>query len=348
MTRLWSPMRRPSSSRLSSTSYAAAYQQLRGQSESLKVSGTSRMSPLGLPLVLLISLPPSSRLPGGGGCKLTERSQYKLVVFVRLHVREDGCDPAFGVHQNRRAAIAPDPQVAELELVPDAVGVRHAVALIREQREGEAVLVGEGAQLADRIGRDAEDHPVCRLVVGGVVTDAAGLRRAAWRVGLQVEVERHPAPAQRGEADRLAVLVGEREVGGGSTRVDHSSSSRRVLQRWSGTDCIQRSARYVPPRRQSNLRFTVGRQFCIQQCPVADLLPGPAGDRRGGFELPLPPRREHRLLRSTLHRPRGRPVLHEDGVLDRGDGPRAGAPRGRLRRGGGGALRAGLAHVAPW
>src|SRR5919205_1073618 len=56
MTRLRPAILRGSSSRLTSTSYAATYQQLRGQSASLKVSGARRMSPSPAPLPLAIAL----------------------------------------------------------------------------------------------------------------------------------------------------------------------------------------------------------------------------------------------------------------------------------------------------
>ena len=77
-------------------------------------------------------------------------------------------------------------------------------------------------------GETPSDDRVGRLVVGGAVTDAAGLRRAARRVGLGVEVENDATAAQVGESDGVAVLVGELEVGGRSPA--RSSSGRLVVR----------------------------------------------------------------------------------------------------------------------
>ena len=49
----------------------------------------------------------------------------------------------------------------------------------------------------------------------GDVAQAAGLGGAAGRVGLRVEEHQHLATGEVGQADGLAVLVGQGEVGGG-------------------------------------------------------------------------------------------------------------------------------------
>jgi hypothetical protein len=91
-----------------------------------------------------------------------------------------------------------------------------------KQGEVEALLGVELLDRVDRVGRDAEHDRAGLLVGGQVVANAAGLGRAPGRVGLGVEVEDHGAAAQVGERDRLAVLVGEREVGGGAASFDHA------------------------------------------------------------------------------------------------------------------------------
>ena len=63
------------------------------------------------------------------------------------------------------------------------------------------MLVDEATELLRRVGRYTKDDRVCRLVVGGVIADAAGLCRTARRVGLGIEVENHVAPAEIGEPD---------------------------------------------------------------------------------------------------------------------------------------------------
>ena len=65
-----------------------------------------------------------------------------------------------------------------------------------------------------------------------MVADAAGLGGAARGVGLRVEVEDDGPAGEVGERDGLAVLVGQREVGGALALGDHLSNleSRRSLR----------------------------------------------------------------------------------------------------------------------
>ena len=63
------------------------------------------------------------------------------------------------------------------------------MVLVGQQAEVQRLLVGELLDRLDGIGRDAEDDGAGGLVVGAVVADPAGLRRAAGRVGLGIEVE---------------------------------------------------------------------------------------------------------------------------------------------------------------
>jgi len=60
---------------------------------------------------------------------------------------------------------------------------------VGQQREVHVVLVVERLDRFDRVGRDAEDDRVVGGVGVGMVADRAGLRRAARRVGLGIEVE---------------------------------------------------------------------------------------------------------------------------------------------------------------
>jgi hypothetical protein len=86
------------------------------------------------------------------------------------------------------------------------------VVLVGEQGEVQRLAAVELLDRRDGVGRDAEDGRAGGLVVGRVVADPAGLRRAAGRVGLGVEVEDDRAAAQLAQPDPLAVLVGKLEV----------------------------------------------------------------------------------------------------------------------------------------
>ena len=70
------------------------------------------------------------------------------------------------------------------------------VVRVGEQGEVEVVLVGELLDRLDLVGRDPEHPRAGLVVVGAVVADAAGLGRAAGRVGAGIEVEDDGSPQQ--------------------------------------------------------------------------------------------------------------------------------------------------------
>src|SRR6266699_2474770 len=96
-----------------------------------------------------------------------------------------------------------------------------------------------------------------------VVAHAAGLLGAAWGVGLRVEVEHHALTAEVGELDLAPILVGEGEVGGNVTLVDHVG----ILDR---NPCLERtrsSGALCRPRRGPCNRRTARRAEGV--CDVA-------------------------------------------------------------------------------
>ena len=136
-----------------------------------------------------------------------------------------------GVDQHARALVAEVGAAVAVLLDPGAVLLGDLAALVGQQREREPVLVGELAQVLDRVGRDAQHDRVGGLVVGRVVARAARLGGAPRGVRLGVEVDEPPLAVEVGQADVVAVLVVEREVGCGPAGVDHElllRSSRRA------------------------------------------------------------------------------------------------------------------------
>jgi hypothetical protein len=121
-------------------------------------------------------------------------------------------DAAVGVDDERRALGAHVGLAVHRLLHPDAVQLADGVVGVGEQREVQIALVVELLDLRDAIRRDADDlHTGLRVVVRAIA-DRARLRRAAWSVGLGVEVQDDGASAQCRQADGLAVLVGQFEV----------------------------------------------------------------------------------------------------------------------------------------
>src|SRR5262249_9648427 len=94
-----------------------------------------------------------------------------------------------------------------------AEGLAHGSARIREQREGQPVLLDELLVRRHRIAADA-DHLDARVrEVAELIAEGARLARAARRVVLRVEVDDQVLlPAEVGERDALPVLVVEREL----------------------------------------------------------------------------------------------------------------------------------------
>src|SRR5690606_16378685 len=99
-------------------------------------------------------------------------------------------------------------------LLPDAVRLGDLVVGVGEEGEGQVVFVGELAVGSDGVGADAEHRGAFGVDLLDAVADAAGLRGAAGGVILWVEVEDDLLSTEIGEADGVAVLVGQLEVGG--------------------------------------------------------------------------------------------------------------------------------------
>ena len=99
-------------------------------------------------------------------------------------------------------------------LDPGAVLLGDLVVGVGEQGEVEIELVGELGDRLDLVGGDADHTGVGGFVVGAAVADPASLGRAARRIGTGIEVENDGFAPQVGEADLLAALIWQFEVGG--------------------------------------------------------------------------------------------------------------------------------------
>jgi len=77
-------------------------------------------------------------------------------------------------------------------------------------------------------GQPVEHHGAHLRVVGAMVAHATRLRRASRRVGLGVEVHHHRSAVQLRELDGVAILVGEREVGGLVSGFEHALDPIRL------------------------------------------------------------------------------------------------------------------------
>ena len=96
---------------------------------------------------------------------------------------------------------------------------------VTEQREGELELLGEGFVLGGGVEADAEDFDVLRFVLRQEVPEPGTLAGSAGCVGLRIEPEDDFLPAQVGEADAVAVVIDDVEVGSGIAGIQHGGLS---------------------------------------------------------------------------------------------------------------------------
>src|SRR6266849_6816446 len=135
-------------------------------------------------------------------------------VAVHFHLAEDRLELAGFVDDERAALDAPVGLPVHVLLLVDPVGLRDLTVLIAQQGEGEAVFLDELLMGLGVVHADAQHDGVSLLDRAQGVPKATRFLGAPRRVVLGVEVEHHLFAFEALQADRLAVLVGQGEVGG--------------------------------------------------------------------------------------------------------------------------------------
>lgn len=107
----------------------------------------------------------------------------------------------------------------------DAVDPAHRPVDVAQQREPEAVLLGEDLVVSRGVEAGAEDTGPGGSDLGASVTEALSLARSAAGRRLREPPQHDPRPAQVGQLHGAALLVGEREVGCGGTGLDHGGAA---------------------------------------------------------------------------------------------------------------------------
>ena len=85
----------------------------------------------------------------------------------------------------------------------------------------ELLVLGERQVLFRRVERRTEDDGIQLVEAMGLVTKALSLNRSTGRGGLGVPPHQHPLAGEVAEAHRLAVLVGQFEIGGFRSWAEH-------------------------------------------------------------------------------------------------------------------------------
>jgi hypothetical protein len=157
----------------------------------------------------------------GTRCQLVHVREHvvRMSRDVRHAVRL--ADDAPGIDQIR-AAFGPFGELflgRSLRFVDPADGVVD----VAQQREREALQLLEALVLFRCVERDADDLGACLLELGGSVTEPLALRRSTGGVRLGEPPQDHPPAPKVRERNRVAVLVRQREIGGGRSFLQHRS-----------------------------------------------------------------------------------------------------------------------------
>jgi hypothetical protein len=105
------------------------------------------------------------------------------------------------------------------------VGESDGALRVAEQREGKIKFLGEAAILRGRVETGAEDLRVLRLELDLEVPEPGTLTRSTRCVGLRIKPEDDFLPAQLGEPDAIAEMIGDVEIGGRSAGAQHGRFS---------------------------------------------------------------------------------------------------------------------------
>src|SRR5882762_2549341 len=146
-----------------------------------------------------------------------------------LQVREHHERMPLGIHRRvvlRDAAFRVDDEgLAARDFHQAERAAQHAVGLggflgaVRQQGEGQAMLLRKLLVRSDIIDADAEDHGAQFIERENVVAEFAGLRGAARRVVLRIEIQHHPLAAVVLEFMPRAGLVLQAKRGRGGTHL---------------------------------------------------------------------------------------------------------------------------------
>src|SRR6266704_5356926 len=184
---------------------------LSGPTATIRSSSTTTVARSSLAPVPSISS--TRRIASGMGLD-SERGLDLADVAVHFHLAEDRLELAGFVDDECAALDAPVGLPVHVLLLVDPVGLRNLAVLIAQQREGEAVFLDELLMGLGVVHADAQYDGVSLLDRAQGVPKAARFLGAPRRVVLGVEVEHHLFAFEALQADRLAVLVGQGEVGG--------------------------------------------------------------------------------------------------------------------------------------
>src|SRR5512138_3840169 len=123
----------------------------------------------------------------GTSFALAQRGEYFRRMLGRArHPPPSAAYPAVGADPDGRADDARHLLAVHGLLAPGAVGAHDAAVRIREQGEGQAVLLSEAPMACGIVGRDAEDDGAELAQLIPRVAKAAGFLGAARRIVLRV------------------------------------------------------------------------------------------------------------------------------------------------------------------
>ena len=141
------------------------------------------------------------------------RRQYLFSVSGHRDLGPDLRNPLVGTDQESRPDDAHELPPVHRLLLPDAVGLEHAMCFVRTERDGEFVLGLELILRRHRDGGDAKDFRSGFAERSLEPRKIDGLLGATGRVGARIEVEHELAPGKIGKRDRSAAVAGQGDLG---------------------------------------------------------------------------------------------------------------------------------------
>ena len=135
-------------------------------------------------------------------------------MLFRLHSIDDAGNLSFWADYERRPVNAHIFLAVKALFFKDVELLGDRFVHVGQQRVGKVVFLFEFFLRRRGVGGDAEDHRAGALNLLECVAEPARLYRSTRRVGLREEEQDHVLAAIILEGDRLALFVGQGELGG--------------------------------------------------------------------------------------------------------------------------------------
>src|SRR3984885_1760834 len=141
------------------------------------------------------------------------RCKHLVGMAVDLDMTPDFDDPAVGADQNRCTKYTLESSAIHGFFAPNAVRLQHLMRLIRDQRNGEFLLVAKGFLDFWGVGRNSQYGGLAFRKFALQAREVDGLLGAARGVRTWIKKQHQFSPAEVGQRNRLAPVARQAEGG---------------------------------------------------------------------------------------------------------------------------------------